>query len=356
MKPLQVQGWGMQTALGNAESTLLSLRLGQSGFAEHPRWVGINGERFILALSPDCSPVLLVTERLLHLAEQALNDLLHSLPAEMAQQQADYVLPVLLGVSEQQGVTRDDHTHLSESFGQTLGQAGWPNSRTRGIYGGHCITAHLLGQASALLADSKAPYCLVGVVDSWANPPRLEALDEAGLLHRQNQRGFIPGEAAAFCLLSLHDESEAQGTETSHPLIRQVASDTDPFRVDTEDTPTGQALTQACHQALQTLPAKKQIQQVYADFNGERWRATEYGFSSLRLAPWLSRTDQFTPLATGIGDVGAATGLTQVVHAIRAAHKGFHPGRHSLLWQADTDGKRSAILLKLPQQTPQLRQ
>lgn len=356
MKPLQIQGWGMQTALGNAESTLLSLRLGQSGFAEHPRWVGINGERFILALSPTCDPVLPVTKRLLHLAEQALKDLLNTLPPEIVQQQADDVLPVLLGVSEQQGVTLDDHKHWSESFGQTLEQAGWLASRTQGTYGGHCITTYLLEQAATLLAGDRSPYCLVGVVDSWANPPRLEALDEAGLLHRQNQRGFIPGEAAAFCLLSLYNEEEIQNTETNYPLIRQIATDTDPFRVDTEDTPTGHALTQACRQVLQTLPEKKQIQQVYADFNGERWRATEYGLSSMRLAPWLSRIDQFTPLATGIGDVGAATGLVQVVHAIAAAHKGFHPGQHSLLWQAEADEKRSAMLLKVPQQTARLRQ
>lgn len=343
MRPVTLSGYAMQSALGNAGSSLRALQLGHSGFKAHPRWVEQYGEPMVLACDPELDPFAPLEQRLLHMSLAALATLLDSLPP-------DPPLRLFLALPEPQaGLEEQTLRRFLDELAEASTARAWPIEAIAPVAGGRDAGLRALQRGAEYLNAGHARACLAGAVDSWVDPYRLQVLDAHGQLHSVRQRrGFIPGEGAGLCRL----ESAA---DPRHAELLGIAQAPSSFRPYSDDTPNGQALSAACRAVLALLPQEKQLREVHADLNGERWRATEYGFASLRLAPWLERTDRFRQTATAFGDTGVATGPIQLALALAAARHGYAEGEHALLWTAGAGGECAAALLRAPRHTARLK-
>jgi len=344
-----VWGVGLHSALGtDAVTSLLAWRLGHSEFNEHPCWVDQYGEPMVLAAVPGLDPLLPADQRLLQLGLPSALAALERLDREVLRG-SGYRLSLFLGLPEWR--TEALHRFLGQ-FAQALTDSPWPIREVIPFPSDRNAGLTALQQGADYLQQSVEPLCLVGALDSWIDSERLTRLDALDLLHSTHcPRGFVPGEGAAFCLLARDPTAGLQAI----PYLRGIAHAKEDFRPYTQDTPTGNALSQACRQALAALPQHRQLKDIYADFNGERWRATEYGFASLRLAPWLERTDRFHEIAGGFGDTGVAAAMIMLILALTAAHKGYAAGDQALIWSAGAGGGRAAALIRTPLRLARLR-
>ncbi len=222
-------------------------------------------------------------DRMLALASTTLGDL---------RSEVTEPLPLIMAVPEP-GRPDDD-----ERFGSDFIHALATRSRVpideNGcvvIRAGHAGGALALQKAVALLGRHE--QVLIGGVDSYHHPQVLAWLDEACRLHALDaEDGFVPGEAAAFCLLG---RAEKRGRRAS---VTHVASALDPSANGTEPD-TAKAMTALLHQ-LPTVPSW-----AVTDNNGERHRARACVMAQTRV---LADDAVVTALPVGLGDLGAATG------------------------------------------------
>ena len=350
-----VQGIGMHTALGDDEiTTLLALRSGLSAFSEHPRWVDQYGEHMVMAHIGKMDAFLPLRQRLHILALDSALKALSNISQDWLKKYNHQLRIYLALPSPQAGISAAMLTQVAENLANSLMDVGWPIEGIVPLTDDQAGGLIAIEQAMQYLQHSGAPFCLAGGVDSWIGIERLEWLDAINLLHSMHQPwGFIPGEACSFCLLARITPSDQEINPSSEVLAVSHAHDA--FRPYTEDTPSGDTLSRICQNVLSRLPEQMRIEDIHADLNGERWRATEWGMASLRLAPWLVRIDQFNEIASGLGDIGAATGSVLLGLALAAAKKGYAEGDHALLWTANANGLRAAMSLYLPLQQAWLR-
>lgn len=142
-----------------------------------------------------------------------------------------------------------------------------------------------------------------------------------------------------------------------------------------DDRPcTGQGLTQAGRLALENVSqqgAKTSlwnasrstpafVDRLSTDLNGEPYRADEFGFAWLRLAPWLREGCERVTPALSSGDLGSASALTHLAlaayglrarsrpdaetRAFNSALNSPPPGAHLVLASSD-DRLRAAFVL-----------
>jgi 3-oxoacyl-[acyl-carrier-protein] synthase-1 len=182
-------------------------------------------------------------------------------------------------------------------------------------------------------------------VDSYIDADTLDWIEANEQLHTpSNAWGFIPGEAAAFCLLCTTATANRHQLPVRARLVSS-ASATEPNRIKTETVCIGQGLTEAVRAVVQFLPENIRIDQTYCDQNGEAYRADEYGFMLARLSEYFVDPSEYVAPADCWGDVGAASGLLFVNLLCAAAEKGYSTGFCSLLWASSEGGDRAAAIL-----------
>lgn len=175
-----------------------------------------------------------------------------------------------------------------------------------------------LGRASALLALDAGLRCLaqrrsrwviVGGADTYLDLARLAELDaEQRILGQRVMDGFIPGEAAAFTLLTTAQSARQRSLEAPVSVLG-VGSALDPGHLYATEPARGEGLSDAMEALMAKCgPPPRPIRNTYAGLNGESFGAKEWGVARLR------HTDAFAPdarivhPADSYGDVGAATG------------------------------------------------
>jgi 3-oxoacyl-[acyl-carrier-protein] synthase-1 len=163
-----------------------------------------------------------------------------------------------------------------------------------------------LAKACADLRARKAHFCIVEAADSWLSPKRLKAVDMAGRTHSVNSSwGFIPGEGAGCCLVTTGARAKQLGlVPLAEVLGVGIAHETK--LMGTETVCIGEGLTKAFRQVLDS---RYRVSHCYCDFNGETYRADEYGFTICRTSKYFEDSSRFTAAAECWGDVGAASGL-----------------------------------------------
>jgi 3-oxoacyl-[acyl-carrier-protein] synthase-1 len=300
------------------------------------------GEKMIVARVPAISAELGLADRLSVLALSAANEALAPLLSRSSG--AVPGMPVVVGLPAPRVAGQAD---LNQQFTDGLRREDYFHTIQLATFiSGHSAGLMALGAGCTEIQTGKADLCLIGGVDSYLEPETLEWLDETEQLHSEaNTWGFVPGEAAGFCLLASQRAAQKYGLE---PLgwVLGVATAMERNLIRTDTVCIGQGLSQAVKQVLPALPAPDgKIHHTICDMNGERYRADELAFTICRTSERFVEASDFLSPADCWGDVGAASGPLFLNLAVAASLKGYSKGSYTLLWTSSDTGERSAAVV-----------
>jgi 3-oxoacyl-[acyl-carrier-protein] synthase-1 len=300
------------------------------------------GDPMVVAMAPYLSDDVAVIDRFQQLALPAAQEALAPLIQLTEGMQS---IPLIVGLpATRPGLPADLGTRLAESL-KSMTCNGWQVSETQVISSGH--SAGLIAVEAGLqrIKAGHAEFCLVGGVDSYLEVGTLEWLDDNEQLHKTiNAWGFIPGEAASFCLIC----SSNTAFRYKLPIMAQIvaiSTASEKNKIKTKTVCLGQGLTQAVRNTIQALPKECRIDYTICDQNGEAYRADEFGFMLCRLSEYFVEPSNYMAPADCWGDVGAASGPLFILLAAMAGLKGYEKGPHTLIWTSSEGGERAATIL-----------
>lgn len=275
--------------------------------------------------------------RLLALAQPALREVLHRTRAVSS-------IPMILALPE---VGRpDDDPRYDERFIAALAaesQAPIDVTRSKVVRAGNAGAALALEAAITLL--EKAPTVagvLVGGVDSYYHPEVVRWLDEECRLHALDaENGFIPGEGAAFALLSRSRLGQAtDGLPAPIATVLGCASAREESILRDEPN-VAAAMTSIVRELLG--PTSGRPGWVLCDVNGERHRVREWTLVQIRQK--LIDGVTTTCASDDLGDVGAATGAMLLAIAATSWSTGCAPSPTALVSLSSNGPERGAFLV-----------
>ena len=295
------------------------------------------------ALDYQLDPAVKGSDRLLALAETALREACMSLNDVP---EFSRPVPVYLALPElRPGFTESDATAVRSglaAFRDLPIEISEVNSLTQG---------HAAGLAGFKLACDRiqqGPFeaCLVGGVDSYFQPDTMEWLDENRQLSGSISRsGFVPGEAAGFCLLMTERAQERFGLKAL-ARVRAVGIGKETKLIKTQNICLAEGLTAAVRDAVNGLRLPLDtINMVICDMNSERYRSEEWGFVCLRLSQYFDDPTIYVSPADCWGDLGAASGPLYAMLACHASARNYAVGRRTMLWASSESGLRAAAVL-----------
>jgi 3-oxoacyl-[acyl-carrier-protein] synthase-1 len=211
----------------------------------------------------------------------------------------------------------------------------------------HGRAAGLMALELAMNVVSTDPSAtvIVGGVDSFLDLRLLAILDqEQRILGPRVMDGFIPGEGAAFFVLSGHAARNG-----ARVVVNGVASAMDEGHRYGTAPAKGEGLDVALKQLRQrsgSLPGP--IGTTFAGFNGESFDAKLWGVARLRHNDLFSATMVIEHPADKYGDAGAATGAILLALAAQSLATGTRQGP-ALVWAASDREPRACAVLATAQ-------
>jgi 3-oxoacyl-[acyl-carrier-protein] synthase-1 len=205
----------------------------------------------------------------------------------------------------------------------------------------------------------RAPMVIVGGLDSYYHPELLAWLDRTHRLHSLTTvNGFVPGEAAAFVVLSTPvPGAAARENKATAPIAFLPAVVTGREETVLGDEPNvALAMTRTVRAALAGVA--EPVRWLLSDLNGERHRVTEYSRVTIRMSDLIPTDVDHTPIPERFGDVGAASGALMLVLACTLFQTRAAPAERALLLLHAEGPERAALLLEAapwsdpPQGTP----
>ena len=245
-------------------ATAASVRCGISGFAEHPFYVDRSGDRVVVAAVPGLDVDSRLVDRLQALTDSAYRQVTEVLMAHFPNAGKTQVFigqpAVRPGLSEQ---------NLMEFSGRLQEHLMVDGTPAEMIPSGHAAGLLAIGRCADSLARGRIEIGIAGGVDSYLEPETLEWLEiEERLLTPENPWGFIPGEAAGFCLMTTRKIAEGCGV----PFLVKLAGfgeAREPHPLGSNGVCTGQGLTSAIRQAVEREGGiGAPIDQTLCDMNG----------------------------------------------------------------------------------------
>ncbi len=342
--PVCVVGLGAHTAVGlNAPATAAAVRAGIAGFNEHPFMIDRVGEPMIVALVPDVPVALDGSDRLGELGTPAAKEAFAPL-ADSPYGRGSEVAAIIGLAAKRPGLADGAVEKITQRM-RGIGN-GSTISRVEAVPSGHSAGLMALEAGCQEIQGGRGDFCLIGGVDSYLEPETLEWLDEGEQLHSTaNSWGFIPGEAAGFCLLASQRAAERCRLKVLGWVLA-VATAMEQNLIKTDTVCTGQGLSRAVKQVLQAVPSpEERVNQTICDMNGERYRADEFAFTIARTSERFVDASDFLSPADCWGDVGAASGPLFLNLVSAAARKGYAKGPRTLLWTSSESGERSAAVI-----------
>lgn len=341
---VHVVGFGARTALGaDAASSTAAVRAAVANFTEHPFMIDSVGRPMIVARAPYLREDLSGAERFAALGRAALDEAL----APVARRQPPSI-PLILGLPvARPGLPDDLAERLRPSFAIAPPGGRRPGDFTT-IALGHAAGVSALAAGIDRIRRGDVELCVTGGVDSYLEPDTLQWLEATDQLHGagalRNAYGFVPGEAAAFCVLA---SQRAVGRHGWPSLARVVSTfvGREENRIRTDTICTGKGLSAAFWGALAGVADDLRIDHLFCDLNGETYRADELGFTLARTAARFVGGGTFSAPAQCWGDVGAASAPLFVTLAIAAGRKGYARGPYSLLSTSADGGERGAAIV-----------
>lgn len=334
---------GAQTAIGlNATSTAAAVRAGISGFNEHPFMINQQGEPYTLAMVPSIDPYTSYRQRMILMVEQAVKETI----AGLEYQRVHQAIPAIIGLPEVRPGLPQDLAFLIEESVRELNNAQISINSVHTLLNGHSAGLLALERGRQILSVGNAEFCLVGGLDSYIEPETLEWIEDNDQLHQPaNAWGFIPGEAAGFCLICLKNTAKRYNLMVRAELV-SIATAIEQNRIKAETICLGQGLTRAVKDVTKYLPQDSKVNYMICDQNGEAYRADEFGFMLTRLSDLFEDPSDYLAPADCWGDVGAASGPLFINQTCAAFEKGYAKGQYTLLWTSSEGGERTAAIFK----------
>jgi 3-oxoacyl-[acyl-carrier-protein] synthase-1 len=219
--------------------------------------------------------------------------------------------------------------------------------RARSVMVPHGRAAALMAleQALALLQSDPGAAVIVGGVDTYLDLRLLATLDgEQRILGPRVMDGFIPGEGAAFYVLSGADAPSTR-SNGARIVLNGAASALDPGHRYGTTPARGEGLAEALQQLRQRLdPPPAPIATTFAGFNGENFDAKLWGVARLRHNDFFSPAMLIEHPADKFGDAGAAMGAILVALAAESLATGTRPGP-ALVWAASDREPRACAVI-----------
>jgi 3-oxoacyl-[acyl-carrier-protein] synthase-1 len=323
-----IVGMGMMTPVGlNAMQAAASVRAGIDKFGEtsihdkrfQPFVMSILPDDVLPPLSPELEKEVGLTSRqirMLRLAAPALQEAVEgatglekiALFLGGAEPLPDRPEPVFEPFLQQLGIQAEVEFDLSVS-------RVFPDGRAAGLVA--------LREAMELLASGKAESVLVGGVDTYLDLYLLGTMDmENRILGPGVMDGFIPGEGAAFLLLTGKNRAAALGKQAIGSLS-QVSLGFEEGHLYSDKPYKGDGLAVTIADLIKTGGVTEPIREVYSAMNGENHWAKEWGVAFLRNSAALDSTHGMHHPADCIGDTGAASGIIMTIIAAIGINKGY---------------------------------
>lgn len=341
---IAIVGIGARCAVGlQARTAAAAVRAGVTGFGDHPYAIDQAGDPIVVARDPILDVALQGPERFVALARPALFEALAPLAERGIGTTA---LPVMIGLPEPRPGLPECDAALAQLAAEVT-RAALDGSRVTTLPRGNAAGLLAMRQARELLLAGQDRFCVAGGVDSYLSVDTLEWLDAQGMLKSSaNRNGFLPGEAAGFCLLA--SAATAQAFEL--PVLAWLetagrAVEASPIR--TRTVCVGRGLSDAIEQALAPLRMPQdQVDESICDMNGEPYRSEEFAFTVLRTQKSFVDFSRFVTPADCWGDVGAASGPLFAGLAIASQLRGYAKGPRTMLWASSEGGDRAAVVLR----------
>jgi 3-oxoacyl-[acyl-carrier-protein] synthase I len=196
-----------------------------------------------------------------------------------------------------------------------------------------------LSQALLTIATGRVDMMIVGGIDTYRDLFVLGVLDSEGRVKStHNLDGFIPGEAAAFALITTRRVAEQRGVRVIGDVSR-VAMGFETGHLYSDEPYRGEALASI----LAQLSASS-INDVYSSMNGESFWAKEWGIALIRNRSMFAGDPPIHHPADCFGDIGAAMGPALLGLCARAQQDGYRRGP-SLLYCSSDRGARAAVVV-----------
>jgi 3-oxoacyl-[acyl-carrier-protein] synthase-1 len=336
---------GARASLGaSADAVGAAYHAGISRHRQLPSLLGRAYAPLIVARDPYLPPEVPVERRLLEMVTHAAAQAIEPLTVMASQPPLDVLVALPdpgagVGPRVPERVLGALQGHLAERV--RLGDL-------QAVHGGRSAGLLALEIAVERLVSGRSAACLWCGVDSYLAPATLDMLDGAGVLHAGGARwGFVPGEAAAACLLVTGDRVEPAGPPPL-AVVRAAASAAERSLHERGEVSLGEALTNATRAILGALPEAERVHRIYADLNGARERVDDVGFTLARIADRVASLPCLATPADRLGEVGAASAPLFAVLAVADAQRGHAPGPNVLLWTTGPGALSAAALLTVP--------
>jgi 3-oxoacyl-[acyl-carrier-protein] synthase-1 len=342
---------GMMSAVGiGAQQTASSVRAGISRFCE----TSIYDRRFqpftMALVSDECLPPLersLVETngltarqaRMLRLAAPALSETLRGV-SNVGE------IPVLVGTPEALPGRTDpagekflERLIVQSGLKFNLGRSKmFPNGRAAGLLA--------LQEALVRLQSGEDGHVIVGGVDTYLDLYLLGTLDMEGrILAKGVMDGFVPGEGAAFLLLSTG--KKVVSAKTRSAWIAGTATGVEMGHRYSEESYRGDGLASTVQELFAAIPSvKDNVQTVFVGFNGENFWAKEWGVAYLRSKERFQENVRIEHPADCFGDSGAAMGPLLLGLGAIGMQKGYVEGP-CLVWCSSDREERGAALIHM---------
>ncbi|HEY8205843.1 MAG TPA: hypothetical protein VIG99_00080 [Myxococcaceae bacterium] len=322
-----------------------------------------NGTRATMVSARTLSPKLHGADRLAALMDPALEQLLPALGALRDARPA----AMWLGLPERYAEDAAPG-HVAERRRLEQRAKAWCGEHAGGggpvnlVPRGHASLALALVEACSELAAGRLAFAIVGGADTYHAPEVVEELlAQQRLFDGKNLDSFIPGEGAAFLLLTGPRVVKRAGLPWL-ACVDAAAAAREPGAMLLDAPCTGAGLAQAMRTVALQLPAtQRRLTWLLGDLTNESYRATELQLALPRaVAPGgldsggreyqpiaaEETTMDFLPLR--FGDVGAATLPTGAVVASQAFVRGAPAASSCLLVASSVGPDRGAVLLSPP--------
>jgi 3-oxoacyl-[acyl-carrier-protein] synthase-1 len=194
------------------------------------------------------------------------------------------------------------------------------------------------------LRSGTEPAVLVGGVDSWFDPDVLEHLERERRLHGPDcENGFLPGEGAAFVLLTTRSRSSSMHRWAN---IISAAVEREPRPYGSEEPCHALGMTMALRRA--TAPAgtkRRRIPWQLSDVHNERHRVDEWEMARARMFEAFTRDVVHDQPLLRTGDLGAASAALLAVHACVSWYADCAPGDCAIVATHSDGAERGAMLV-----------
>ena len=228
---------------------------------------------------------------------------------------------------------------LTAGIVERQGSAIVPHGRAAGLMA--------LELALNMLDADPTATVIVGGVDTYLDLRLLATLDsEQRILGPRVMDGFIPGEGAAFYVLSGTGATHV-GPRGPRVVVHAAGSAMDPGHRYGSEPAKGEGLAAAMLHVRQRAGARPgPVATTFAGFNGESFDAKMWGVARLRHNDFFSPTMVIDHPADKYGDAGAATGAILMALAARSLATGARAGP-ALVWAASDREPRACAVVSV---------